>query len=116
MTMEAEFPRGGSLPPDEAHERHDEVFPVRIYRRIRNLREKLLEVIIEQLRLERRTASAASFPMDPTGLLAVFRHREDDHSDVFEVYPKSLCFTSVRQFQDVFSQGDFFRRRRGRGG
>ena len=51
-----------------AHERHDDLFADRIDRRVRDLRELLLEVAEEQLRARSEsTASGMSMPIEPTG-------------------------------------------------
>ena len=55
------------LASHEAHERHDEVFAVRIDGRIGDLGEELLEIVVEECGRSDSTASAASLPMESTG-------------------------------------------------
>ena len=53
--------------PDERHEAHDELLADRIDRRVRDLREVLLEIGVEQLRPGRTSAEiGVSVPIEPT--------------------------------------------------
>ena len=68
---------------DERHEAHDELFADRVDRRVRHLREVLLEIGVEQLRLagERRDRRVRAHGADR--FLARDRHRREQHRQVF---------------------------------
>jgi hypothetical protein len=60
--------------PDHRHQRHHQLFADRVDRRVGDLREVLLEVVVEQLGLVfESTAIGVSVPMEPTlvGLRAI---------------------------------------------
>ena len=69
--------------PDERDEAHHELLADRVDRRIRHLREQLLEVAVEHLRTvgEHRQRRVVAHRAD--GFLAVRRHRRQDHLQVF---------------------------------
>ena len=61
--------------PDERDEAHDELFADRVDRRVRHLREVLLEIGVEQLRLGRQRGNRRVGPHGPHRLLAGRGHR-----------------------------------------
>ena len=70
------------LRPDRRLGRHDDLFADRVHRRVRDLREELLEVAVEQLRPlrehgERRVVAHRADRVGARG-----RHRVDDQADV----------------------------------
>ena len=71
-----------ALAAEEGHQRHHQLLADRIDGRVGHLREELLEVPVEQLRLLERTASGASVPIEPTGSLPVARHGRQMISEV----------------------------------
>ena len=52
--------------PDEGHERHHELLADRVDRRVRHLREVLLEVGVQQLRRLDSAEIGVSVPIEPT--------------------------------------------------
>ena len=72
------------LRADERHQRHHELLADRIDRRIGDLREQLLEVVVEAPSAG-STAPAAreSLPIEPIGSSPFVRHRRQDELQVF---------------------------------
>ena len=68
---------------DERHERHHELFADRVDRRVGHLREQLLEVVVEDLRPVRQHRQRGVVAHRADRLLAVHRHRRQDHLQVF---------------------------------
>ena len=60
---------------DERHEAHDELFADRVDRRVRHLREVLLEVGVQQLRLRRQRRDRRVGAHRADGFLAALGHR-----------------------------------------
>ena len=71
------------LPAHVAHQRHDEVFPVGIDGRVGDLREELLEVVVQELGPVGEHGEALVVSHGADGLLRVLHHGRDDHVDVF---------------------------------
>ena len=55
------------LRPDRRVHRHDDRLAVRVHRRVRDLGEELLEVVVEGWGRSESTASGMSVPIDPIG-------------------------------------------------
>ena len=68
---------------DEGHEAHDELFADRIDRRVRHLREVLLEISIKQLRLVRHGRDRRVGAHRADGFLAGDAHRREQDRQVF---------------------------------
>ena len=71
------------LRPDERDERHHHVFADRVDRRVRDLREQLLEVVVERLVLRGQHGQRAVVAHRAGGLFAVGGHRGHQELDVF---------------------------------
>ena len=68
--------------PDDGDQRHDEFFADRVDRRVGDLREELLEVVVEDLRpVRQRGIGVGAHRAD--WIVAVARHRLEDELDVF---------------------------------
>ena len=72
-----------ALVPDVAGERHHQLFANRIDRRIRDLREELLEVVEQRLRLVGKTRQRRVGAHRADRFFAVDRHRRHQRADVF---------------------------------
>ena len=68
--------------PDERDERHHELFADRIDRRIRHLREQLLEVAVEHLRPPGQHRQRGVVAHRPDRFLARARHRREDDPEI----------------------------------
>ena len=92
---------------DERHQRHHQLFADRIDRRIGHLREQLFEIAVEHLRPVRQYRQGGVVAHRADRLLAVQRHRRQDHLQVFLRVAERLL---------PVEQGDFraLRRRRRR--
>ena len=72
-----------ALGPDKADQRHHHLFADRINRRIRDLREKLLEVIEQRLRPVRQARQRRIGSHRAHRLLSRGRHRLKNHAQIF---------------------------------
>ncbi len=72
------------LRSDVRHQRHDELLADRIDRRIRHLREELLEILEEQLRPVRQHGERRIGAHRRHRLFAGHDHRRDDHLELFD--------------------------------
>ena len=72
-----------ALAPDEAHQRHDQLFAQRVDRRVGDLCKQLLEVGEQHLRPIRQNGKRRVVAHRPDRLLAARRHRADHHVDLF---------------------------------
>ncbi len=68
---------------DERHEAHDELLADRVDRRVRHLREVLLEVGVQQLRLRRQRRDRRVRAHGADGLLAGLHHRAHEELQAF---------------------------------
>ena len=71
------------LRPDERHQRHHQLFADRVDRRVGDLREELLEVVVERLVLVRQHRERRVVAHRADRLLAARRHRLHDELQVF---------------------------------
>ena len=71
-----------ALGADVAGERHDHLFADGVDGRIGDLREELLEVVEERLRLVREAGQRRVGAHGTDRLLALFRHRVEDHAQI----------------------------------
>ncbi len=90
------------LRPDEAHQRHHHLFADRVDRRVRDLREQLLEVAVERLGLVRQHRQRAVVAHRADRLLALQRHRLHQQLDVFLRVAERLLAVEQR---DVDARG-----------
>ncbi len=79
MTMPGRFIQKIALASHKTHERHHEIFAVRIDRRIGHLRKKLPEIIIKKLRTVRENGKSRVIPHRSYGFLGIFHHGKKDH-------------------------------------
>ena len=78
------------LRADVRHERHHELLADRIDRRIRHLREQLLEVLEQQLRAVGQHRQRRIGPHGRDRFFAGHDHRRDDHLELFDRVAESL--------------------------
>ncbi len=81
---------------DERHEAHDELFADRIDRRVRDLREILLEIGVEQLRLVGHGRNRRIRAHGADGFLARRRHRRHQELGVFAGVTEGLLAVEQR--------------------
>ncbi len=84
---------------DERHERHHQLFADRIDRRIRHLREKLLEIVVKHFRPVRQHRQRGIVAHRADRLLAIGRHRREDHLQVFLRVAERLLAVEQRHFR-----------------
>ena len=87
---------------DHRFGRGHDLFADRINRRVRDLREQLLEIIVEQLRMLRENRERCVRAHRAERLLSVLRHRADDESQILERVTERLLplqHLAVRDFR-----------------
>ena len=77
------FVKKVALAADEAHERHDQMFPVGVDGWIGDLGEELLEIVVEKLRAVRQHGKGGVVPHGKYGFLGVLRHGLQHDGDLF---------------------------------
>ena len=75
---------------DEGHQRHDEFLADRVDRRVRYLREELLEVVVKDLWAVRQHGQRRVVAHRADGFLAVLRHRCEDDLEILLAVTKGL--------------------------
>ena len=69
---------------DVGHYRHHELFAYRVDRRIRHLREQLMEMVEQNARLSGKACKRGVVAHRAYRLLSCFGHRTEDEFDIFE--------------------------------
>ena len=90
---------------DERDERHHELFADRIDRRIRHLREQLLEIVVEDLRSPRQHRQRGVVAHRADRLLARARHRREDHLEILLRVAERLLAVEQRHLGGLRRRG-----------